>query len=183
MSRALLRCKMASTGQVLSYSAFAIVAGTLHGGGLWGCPLVYNTTIAPSQRATWRASMSRALLRCKMASTGQVLSYSAFAIVAGTLHGGGLWGCPLVYNTTIAPSQRATWRASMSRALLRCKMASTGQVLSYSAFAIVAGTLHGGGLWGCPLVYNTTIAPSQTTNKGPHGVASMYHEQSLVAQC
>ena len=33
------------------------------------------------------------------------------------LYHGDLWGCPLVYSTTIAPSQRATWRASMSRAL------------------------------------------------------------------
>ena len=33
------------------------------------------------------------------------------------LHHGGLWGCPLVYSTTIAPYQRATSRASMSRAL------------------------------------------------------------------
>ena len=36
-------------------------------------------------------------------------------------------------------------------------MASKGKALSCSAFAIVAGTFHHCGLWGCPLVYNTTI--------------------------
>ena len=36
-------------------------------------------------------------------------------------------------------------------------------MLSCSAFAIVAGTLHHGSLWGCPLVYSTTIAPCGAT--------------------
>ena len=49
------------------------------------------------------------MLRCKTASSAFLDSCSAFAIVTDTLHHGGLWGCPLVYSTTIAPSQRATW--------------------------------------------------------------------------
>ena len=40
--------------------------------------------------------------------------------VVGTLYHGDLWGCPLVYSTTIAPFQRATWRASLSRADTLC---------------------------------------------------------------
>ena len=36
-------------------------------------------------------------------------------------------------------------------------------LLSCSAFAIVAGTLHHGSLWGCPLVCSTTIAPCGAT--------------------
>ena len=56
------------------------------------------------------------MLRCKTASSAFLDS----AIVAGTLHHGDLWGCPLVYSTTIAPFQRATWRASLSRADTLC---------------------------------------------------------------
>ena len=90
----------------------------LHHGGLWGCPLVYSTTIAPYQRATSRASMSRALWHNAEMQDGvkHFLATAHSQLSLGTFHHGGLWGCPLLYSTTIAPSQRATWRASMSRA-------------------------------------------------------------------
>ena len=44
----------------------------------------------------------------------------AFTVAAGTPHVGGLWDCPLVYSTSIAPSQRATAQASKSRVSEYC---------------------------------------------------------------
>ena len=135
----------------------------LHHGGLWGCPLVYSTTIAPYQRATSRASMSRALWHNAEMQDGVKHFLAAHSQLSlGTFHHGGLWGCPLLYSTTIAPSQRATSRASMSRALWHNAEMQDGVKHFLAAHSQLSlGTFHHGGLWGCPLLYSTTIAPSQ----------------------
>ena len=44
----------------------------------------------------------------------------AFTDAAGTPHVGGLWDCPLVYSTSIAPSQRVTAQAFKSRVSEYC---------------------------------------------------------------
>ena len=104
-----------------------------------------------------RASLSGCVRSCPVVS-GRVRS-------CPIMYHGGLWGCPLVYNTTIAPSQRATWRASMSRALwhnaemqdgVKCFLAVRSQ-LSLVHFTMV---VFGAAL---PLVYSTTIAPCGAT--------------------
>merc|ERR1711991_1090512 len=109
MSRALWHNAEMQDGvkaQALFCSTFAIVAGTFHHGGLWGCPLLYSTTIAPSQRATSRASMSRALWHNAEMQDGVkhfLAAHSQLSLVQ--LYHGGLWGCLLLYSTTIAPYQ------------------------------------------------------------------------------
>ena len=44
----------------------------------------------------------------------------AFTVAAGTPHVVGLWDCPLVCSTSIAPSQRSTTQASKSRVSEYC---------------------------------------------------------------
>ena len=57
--------------------------------------------------------------------------------------------------------------------MLRCKTASSAFLDSCSAFAIVAGTLHHGDLWGCPLVYGEVGEVAlDVSERGGNGVAS-----------
>ena len=78
----------------------------------------HHSTFSKGHMPTSRASMSRALWHNAEMQDGVKHFLAAHSQLSlGTLHHGGLWGCPLLYSTTIAPSQRATSRASMSRAL------------------------------------------------------------------
>ena len=75
--------------------------------GVRKCPML-SDDVRPILDSSTCVTLSGRVRSCPVVS-GRVRS-------CPIMYHGGLWGCPLVYNTTIAPSQRATWRASMSRA-------------------------------------------------------------------
>ena len=59
-------------------------------------------------------------LHCRCAHGAHEEHEDAFTVAAGTPQVGGLWDCPLVYSTSIAPSQRVTAEASKSRVSEYC---------------------------------------------------------------
>ena len=59
-------------------------------------------------------------LHCRCAHGAHEEHEDAFTVAAGTPHVGGLWDCPLVYSTSIAPSQRVTAQAPKFRVSEYC---------------------------------------------------------------
>ena len=81
-------------------------------------------------------------LHCRCAHGAHEEHEDAFTVAAGTPHVGGLWDCPLVYSTSIAPSQRVTAQASKSRVSEYCTASVCAQRASSTFTLWLLRTWH-----------------------------------------
>ena len=113
-----LHCRCAHGAHEEHEDAFTVAAGTPHVGGLWDCPLVYSTSIAPSQRVTAQAA------KCRVSEYMQMRTWCAQRASMKTLsqlllvHLMSWWSLGLSFGLQhlhSTCSQRVTAHASKSR--------------------------------------------------------------------
>ena len=127
-----LHCRCAHGAHEEHEDAFTVAAGTPHVGGLWDCPLVYSTSIAPSQRATAQASKSRVSEYCTASVHKERRARLRYGCsVLGTSYAKSLMLC-IVHTPSSGQPQRVEWPISLCRPLSqRCQ--STRSSISITA--------------------------------------------------
>ena len=127
-----LHCRCAHGAHEEHEDAFTVAAGTPHVGGLWDCPLVYSTSIAPSQRATAQASKSRVSEYCTASVHKERRARLRYGCsVLGTSYAKSLMLC-IVHRPSSGQTQRLEWPISLCRPLSqRCQ--STRSSISITA--------------------------------------------------